>query len=77
MRQLRQKAELNLKVILVGDGVHLHLNVFDLPQQRGLCFVVRQFGSNYAQLQVSVLPFLLILVSPMRDKSVSFATGKL
>lgn len=56
VRQLRQKVKLNLKVILVGSGVYLHLNVFDLPSSKAL---LRQTGGgNYAQLQVSVSPFL-------------------
>lgn len=41
VRQPRQKAKLNLKVILVGSSVHLHLNVFDLPSSKAL---LRQTG---------------------------------
>lgn len=75
VRQPRQKVKLNLKVILVGSSVYLHLNVFDLPSSKAL----RQTGGgNYAQLQVSVSPFLLIPRLPVHaEKDSSFKAGKL
>lgn len=76
VRQPRQKVKLNLKVILVGSSVYLHLNVFDLPSSKAL---LRQTGGgNYAQLQVSVSPFLLIPRLPVHaEKDSSFKAGKL
>lgn len=76
VRQLRRKAELNLKVILVGHRVHLHLNAFDLPgsaasaaSSAGLAVITPSYKYLFC--------LLLILVLPMRDKSVSFTADKL
>ena len=55
LRQPWQKVKLNTKVVVVGNSVHLHLNVFDLPSSKALR---RQIGcSNGAQLQVYVFAF--------------------